>query len=176
MTSPLSTGQALRSWCRMQKQISSLNQLSSEAFALSWATFTESSIHEPTHACTHVILGYPGCRTGISTSWVKLESRQQHLRCGYRSQRLHCTQITSFSWWKRGTGVSYPHTLECRQWGRSSGFAQKSCPENRNAFLRGAGQRVERFNEHQSREKGWQGICVLPEACASAFLHWEQED
>lgn len=57
---------------------------------------------------------------------------------------------------------------------RFPGFAQKSCPENRNALVRGAGQRAEHFYEQQSRAKDWQGNRVLREACASAFLHWKQ--
>lgn len=170
--------------CKNTDQLTQSVQLRSFYHQLSHVhTSTESSIHERILSYSHVILGCPRCGTRISSSWVKPEHRQQHVRCGYGSQRLRCTQNVFFSEKNRGRCFLSPHTGIQRvrrntlHLKRFSGLDfQKSCPENKNGFVRGARQRAEDFYEHQSREKDWQGNCVLTEAYASTFLHWKQED
>lgn len=114
--------------CKTTDQLTQSVQLRSFYNQLS----TESSIHEPIHA----ILGYPHCRTGVSTSWVNLESRQKRVRCGYGSQSF--TALKTCYSYKIGAVVSYPHTLKCREW-RGTHFTLQDFQ----ALLRKAAQRIE---------------------------------
>lgn len=134
------------------------HRFSSEALTISWAETTSalkaSSTKQAIHTSHRVVFSYPCCRTGISTNWVEPGSRQQSRRYGYGSQKFYCIQNILFPWWKRGRCFLSPctgmqrvrkNTLHLK---RFSGFAPKSCPENRKAFVRGIGRIAEHFYEH----------------------------
>lgn len=142
--------------CNNIYRLTSSVQFRSFYCKLSWdhMALKASSMKQPIHTSSHVIFSYPCCRTGISTSWVEPGSRQQHMRYGYGSQKSYCILNVSFSWQKRGRCFLSPYTgmqrvrMNTLHLKRFSGFAQKSCPENRKTFVRGTARIAEHFYEH----------------------------